>query len=131
MYYSLFNFRYKILTDGLNINKDDFNKIDSFPLQRMGYFLIIIIFSRLFTIQLLETTIQQNTFSRTLKALIHVSDELENAEFNYRLASYYYQTYQPLVAIQSANEAKAIFSKHINCEINVALCDNIFGFILY
>ena len=44
LYYSLFNFRYKILTDGLNINKDDFNKIDSFPLQRMGYFLIIIIF---------------------------------------------------------------------------------------
>ncbi len=68
LYYSLFNFRYKILTDGLNINKDDFNKIDSFPLPYNGYFLIIIIFSRLFTIQLLETTMQQNTFSRTLKS---------------------------------------------------------------
>ncbi len=78
----------------------------------MGYFLIIIIFLRLFTIQLLETTMQQNTFfENAKKLLIHVSDELENAEFNYRLAAYYYQTYQPLVAIQSANEAKAIFFK--------------------
>ena len=68
LYYSLFNFRYKILTDGLNINKDDFNKIDSFPLPENGLFSYYYHFSRLFTIQLLETTMQQNTFSRTLKA---------------------------------------------------------------
>ncbi|ALC51997.1 MULTISPECIES: hypothetical protein [Bacillus] len=128
LYYSLFNFRYKILTDGLNINKDDFNKIDSFPLPENGLFSYYYHFFKAIHNTIIGNyNAAKHLFENAKKLLIHVPDELENAEFNYRLASYYYQTYQPLVAIQSANEAKAIFSKHINCEINVALCDNIFG----
>ena len=128
LYYSLFNFRYKILTDGLNINKDDFNKIDSFPLPENGLFSYYYHFFKAIHNTIIGNyNAAKHLFENAKKLLIHVSDELENAEFNYRLAAYYYQTYQPLVAIQSANEAKAIFSKHINCEINVALCDNIFG----
>ena len=32
LYYSLLNFRYEVLTNGLNITKDAFNKIDSYPI---------------------------------------------------------------------------------------------------
>ena len=67
LYYSLFNFRYKILTDGLNINKDDFNKIDSFPLPEWAIFLLLS-FLRLFTIQLLETTMQRKHFFENAKS---------------------------------------------------------------
>lgn len=32
LYYSLLNFRFKVLTDGLSITKDSFNKIDSYSI---------------------------------------------------------------------------------------------------
>ncbi|HDR3886833.1 TPA: hypothetical protein QCO65_001159 [Bacillus cereus] len=128
LYYSLFNFRYTVLTDGLNITKDAFNKIDSFPLPENGLLSYHYHFFKAIHNTIIgDYNTAKHLFEKAKKLLIHASDELEKAEFNYRLASYYYQTYQPLVAIQTVNEAKEIFSKHINHEINVALCDNIFG----
>lgn len=58
---------------------------------------------------------------------MYAMNEVEEAEFNYRLASFYYQIYKPLLAIDYIRIAKDIFSKHTGYKINVALCDNVFG----
>ncbi len=58
---------------------------------------------------------------------MYVPAEVEKAEFNYRMASFYYQTYKPLPSISYANKAKDFFSK-TNCyNINIALCENVLG----
>ncbi|WP_458859886.1 response regulator aspartate phosphatase, partial [Bacillus paranthracis] len=41
LYYSLLDFRFKVLTDGLSITKDSFNKIDSYaisPNHQLSYY---------------------------------------------------------------------------------------------
>ena len=58
---------------------------------------------------------------------MYAMNEVEEAEFNYRLASFYYQIYKPLLAIDYIRIAKDIFSKQTGYKINVALCDNVFG----
>lgn len=37
LYYSLLDFRYKVLTDGLNITKDSFDKINSFKIPNNSF----------------------------------------------------------------------------------------------
>ena len=42
---------------------------------------------------------------------MYVPAEVEKAEFNYRMASFYYQTYKPLPSISYANKAKDFSAK--------------------
>ena len=38
LYYSLLDFRYKVLADGLNITKDSFNEINSFDIPNSSFY---------------------------------------------------------------------------------------------
>ncbi|MGM2726223.1 tetratricopeptide repeat protein, partial [Bacillus cereus group sp. Bce009] len=44
------------------------------------------------------------------KLLEEIPDEVEKAEFNYAVATFYYHTHQALLATQYANKAKSFFS---------------------
>ena len=48
LYYSLLDFRFKVLTDGLSITKDSFNKIDSTRFHLITNFLTTIIYLKRF-----------------------------------------------------------------------------------
>ncbi|PEK21913.1 hypothetical protein CN568_16705 [Bacillus pseudomycoides] len=129
LYYSLLDFRYKVLTDGLNITKGSFDKINSFKIPNNSFLSYYYhFFKAVHSTILADYNEAREHFEKAEKLLMYVvSNELEEAEFNYRLASFYYQVYKPLLAIDHIRMAKDIFSKHVGYEINVALCDNIFG----
>ncbi|MDF2086500.1 hypothetical protein [Bacillus pseudomycoides] len=128
LYYSLLNFRYKVLADGLNITKDSFNEINSFDIPDNSFLSYYYhFFKAIHSTILADYNEAKEHFEKAEKFLMYVPNELEKAEFNYRLASFYYQIYKPLLAIDHIRVAKDIFSKHAGYEINVALCDNIFG----
>ncbi|WP_242221403.1 Rap family tetratricopeptide repeat protein [Bacillus cereus group sp. BfR-BA-01380] len=128
LYYALLDFRYRVLTDGLSISKHSFDKIESFPTPVdtfLAYYYHF--FKAVHSTILTNYNEARKHYEKAGSLLQHVSDEMEQAEFNYRVASFYYQMYQPLLAIQYATKANEIFSKHVGYEINVALCENVLG----
>ncbi|HDX9580612.1 TPA: hypothetical protein ROX88_004266 [Bacillus pseudomycoides] len=128
LYYSLLNFRYKVLTDGFNITEDSFNEVNSSDIPDKGLLSYYYhFFKAIHEVTISNYTKAKAEFEQAEKLLMYVPNELELAEFNYRIASFYYQTYQPLVAIQYVTKAKNVFSTHTSCEINAALCDNTYG----
>ena len=128
LYYSLLDFRYKVLTDGLNITKDSFNKINSFNIPDNSFLTYYYYFFKAIHSTILADYNQaKEQFEKAEKLLIYVPNEIEKAEFNYRLVAFYYEIYKPLLAIERIQIAKEIFSKHAGYEVNVALCDNAFG----
>ncbi|MGK9486270.1 hypothetical protein [Bacillus tropicus] len=128
LYYSLFNFRYEVLTNGLNITKDAFNEIDIYPIPEnncLAYYYHF--FKAIHNTILADYNEAKNHFEKAEKLLKYVPEELELAEFNYRIASFYYQIYNPLLAINYIQKAKKVFSTHSGYEVNLAACDNVFG----
>jgi len=128
LYYSLLDFRYKVLIDGLNITKDSFNEINSFDIPDSSFLSYYYhFFKAIHSTILADYNEAKEYFEKAKKLLMYAMNEVEEAEFNYRLASFYYQIYKPLLAIDYIRIAKDIFSKHTGYKINVALCDNVFG----
>ncbi|PER52538.1 hypothetical protein COL26_27180 [Bacillus thuringiensis] len=128
LYYSLLDFRYKVLTNGLSISHSEFDEIESLNKPVDNYLTYYYYFYKAMHNTMLANYTEANEyFEKAGRLLTCVPDELELAEFNYRIATFHYQTYQPLVAIQYTTKAKEIFSKHTGYEVNVALCDNVFG----
>ncbi|HDX9695205.1 hypothetical protein [Bacillus thuringiensis] len=128
LYYSLLDFRYKVLTDGLNITKDSFNEINSFDIPDSSFLSYYYhFFQAIHSTILADYNEAKEYFEKAKKLLMYAMNEVEEAEFNYRLAAFYYQIYKPLLAIDYIRIAKDIFSKHTDYKINVALCDNVFG----
>ncbi|WP_242224711.1 Rap family tetratricopeptide repeat protein [Bacillus cereus group sp. BfR-BA-01380] len=128
LYYSLLDFRYKVLTDGLNITKDSFNKINAFDIPADGFLSYYYHFFKAIHATLLANHNEaKEHYEKAENLLKFISNELEQAEFYYRIASFYNITFHSLMGIKYASKAEKIFSKHTGCEINVALCKNILG----
>ncbi|EPZ0458070.1 hypothetical protein [Bacillus cereus group sp. BfR-BA-01489] len=128
LYYSLLDFRYKVLTDGLNITKDSFNEINSFDVPDSGFLSYYYHFFK----AVHETIISnynkaKEEFEKAEKLLIYALNEVEEAEFNYRFSVFSYHTRQPINTLQYANKAKEIFSKYTGYETSIALCENVLG----
>lgn len=49
--------------------------------------------------------------------MVAIPDEIEHAEFYYRIATFYHHTYNNLASIEYANKSRAIFSKYEGYEV--------------
>ncbi|MBL3199801.1 tetratricopeptide repeat protein, partial [Klebsiella pneumoniae] len=61
------------------------------------------------------------------KILVAIPDEIEHAEFYYRIATFYHHTYNNLASIEYANKSRAIFSKYEGYEVKTAFCNSLLG----
>lgn len=127
-YYSLLDFRHKVLTDGLGITKDSFDVAESYDKSSDN---LLTYYYHFF--KAIHATLTTNyneaskNFEKAEQLLKHISDELEHAEFYYRVAIFNQHFYKPVEAIQSITKAKEIFVKYGGYEIKVGLCDNTLG----
>ncbi|PEB90746.1 hypothetical protein COM03_06460 [Bacillus wiedmannii] len=129
-YYSLLNFRYKVLVDGMSITKDSFNQIEKLPnikeeFSFLAYYYYF--FKAIHSTILANYTEAKTHYEKAEELLIDILDDVEKAEFEYRFSTYCYQSYQPFEAIQHVVKAKEIYRNHGGYEINIALCDNVYG----
>ncbi len=129
-YYSLLNFRYKVLVDGMSITKDSFNQIEKLPnikeeFSFLAYYYYF--FKAIHSTVLANYTEAKTHYEKAEELLIDILDDVEKAEFEYRFSTYCYQSYQPFEAIQHVVKAKEIYRNHGGYEINIALCDNVYG----
>ncbi len=128
LYYSLLDFRYKVLVDSLSISKDCFDKIDSYlissnhPLAYYYHF-----FKGIYATLTTDFNLASEHYEQAKLLLVNKTDNLEHAEFYYRMAIFHYHFYQPIESIEYATKAKAIFDKHTGYEVKVGLCKNTLG----
>ncbi|MFV8516538.1 tetratricopeptide repeat protein [Bacillus sp. SBS7] len=127
-HYYLLDFRYKVLIDGIGISKNSFDKLDSLP-KPNGKFLeyYYYFFKSIHSTILSNYSEASNYFDKAERLLKNIPDEVEQAEFNYRVSTLKYQMYQAYSAIEYASKARDIFAKHAGHEMNVALCENVLG----
>lgn len=127
-YYSLLEFRYHYLVDNMSLSKESFNKIEGFEKPEDGalsYYYHF--FKAIHTSVIGNYTEAKEQFDKAETLLCHISDEIETAEFYYKLGSFYYDTHHSLLAIKYVNKAKAIYSKTVGYETNIAFCKNLLG----
>ncbi len=128
LYYSLLDFRYNVLTDGLSITKDSFNEINSFDIPNNSFLSYYYHFFKAIHATLTTNyTEASEHFEKAEKLLMYVPDELEKAEFYYRFCIFLYHFYQPIESIQYATKAKEIFTNNEGYELRIGLCKNMLG----
>ncbi|MEB8723102.1 hypothetical protein P4H14_29490, partial [Bacillus cereus] len=129
-YYSLLDFRYKVLVDGVSITKDSFKNIEKLPNIEEEYLFLsyYYYFFKAINFTIIANYNEAKThYEKAKKLLPYIPNEIEKAEFEYRVSTYCYQSYQPFKAIQHVVKAKEIYLDHVGYGINIALCDNVFG----
>ncbi|WP_242142427.1 MULTISPECIES: tetratricopeptide repeat protein [unclassified Bacillus cereus group] len=128
LYYSLLNFRYQYVIDNVGVSKNSFDKIESFAPptdNRLAYYYHF--FKAIHSSTIGNYNVAKEHFEKAETLLEHISDELEKAEFHYKLGAFHYDIYQGLLSVKQVTKARELFSQHIDCEINVAFCDNLLG----
>jgi response regulator aspartate phosphatase F len=128
LYYFLLDFRYNYLIDNLGISKDSFEKINSFEAPGDNFLAYYYNFFKGIHSNELGNYIEaKEHYKKAETFLEYVPDELEKAEFYYKLETYHYDIQQALLSIKYATKAKDMYIHYSGYEINVAFCDNILG----
>ena len=128
LYYSLLGFRYKVLTDGFNITKDSFNEIDSFKVPDNSFLSYYYhFFKAIHSTIITNYNEASNQFEKAEVLLQYIPNEIEKAEYNYRISAFFYYTKQPINTVMYVNKAIEIFSKYSGYEMNIALAENLLG----
>lgn len=128
LYYSLLDFRYKVLTDSLSITKNSFDIVESYNAPSDEFLSYYYHFFKAVHATLTTNYNEASEYYEKAEELLTaVPDELEHAEFYYRISAFYNYTYQPLKVINYANKALDIFNHHMGYETNIALCKNLLG----
>ncbi|MBW3496551.1 tetratricopeptide repeat protein [Bacillus sp. FDAARGOS_1420] len=128
LYYSLLEFRYTVLTDGLSIQPNSLDSLDEYdmPTDQFLHFYYHF-FKAIHATFTTNYTKAIEYYKQAEKILIDIPDEIEHAEFYYRIATFYHHTYNILASIEYANKSKKIFSKHEGYEIKTAFCNSLLG----
>ncbi|PFK47121.1 hypothetical protein COI93_02295 [Bacillus cereus] len=128
LYYTLLDFRYKVLTDWVAVKEDSLDIVESFEIPTEGFLAYYYHLFKAMHLRLITNyTEAKEQLDKAEKLLRYITNPFEKAEFNYRLGEFYYHSYQEVKAIDYIQKAKEEFSKQSGYEINVALCENVYG----
>ncbi|MCQ6288763.1 MULTISPECIES: RapH N-terminal domain-containing protein [Bacillus cereus group] len=130
MYYSLLNFRFDHLVNTRTFSENHWDYIDQFGtptddfLNYYYYFFKAIYFNEVGQYQL-----AREHFHHAENYITYIPDEIETAEFHYKLATFYYDTFRSALSITQVEKAKEIYSNKFGYETNLAFCDNLLGLL--
>lgn len=123
-FYLLLDYRYKLLINDLNcsLNVEENNLCLN---KQLTYFYYL--FQAIHATYVGSYISANKYFKEAKKYLGFTSDEIERAEFGYRLAIFYNHIQQPLLSAYEAFDAQKLFDQSPGHEINSADCDNLLG----
>ncbi|MDZ5606130.1 Rap family tetratricopeptide repeat protein [Bacillus pseudomycoides] len=128
LYYFLLDFRYKYVIDNLNVSKDSFDKIESYEIPEdslLTYYYHF--FKAIHASTIGNYNIARENYEKAEGLLDIVPDELEKAEFYYKLGAFHYDVYESLQSIKYVTKAKEMFLEQENHERNTGFCENLLG----
>ncbi|MEI4801586.1 Rap family tetratricopeptide repeat protein [Bacillus sp. FJAT-51639] len=125
MYYSLLDFRYKMLIGNFDKDLDEYDSISEQTNDFLKYYYHF--FKFIYAMEVGNYSDAKKHYELAEKLLAAVPDEAEKAEFNYRVALFHYYLSQPLRAIHYATKAQEFFSKNKGYEVKTGACKNTLG----
>ncbi|MEH7815106.1 hypothetical protein [Bacillus toyonensis] len=128
LYHALLKFRYDALVDWIAVREDSFDKVESFEIPTEGFLAYYYhFFKGIYATLTTDYNIASEHYEQAKLLLVNNTDNLEHAEFYYRMAIFHYHFYQPIESIEYATKAKEIFDKQTGYEVKVGLCKNTLG----
>ncbi|MDO6634330.1 Rap family tetratricopeptide repeat protein [Bacillus thuringiensis] len=125
IYYSLLDFRYKMLMGNFEQDLSDFESISGKMDTFLEYYYHF--FKFIYAMEVGNYSNAKKHCELAEELLIVIPDEAEKAEFNYRVALFHYYLSQPLLAIHYATKAQEFFSKNKGYEVKTGACKNTLG----
>ncbi|WP_170958158.1 MULTISPECIES: tetratricopeptide repeat protein [Bacillus] len=126
LYYYLLDFRYKLLTNSTCISLDELETLNKKSIDNgLSYYYHF--YKGIHNTMLANYMEASEHFGKAEQLLMHVPDEIEKAEFNYKLGVLYYHIHQPLLTIKHALKAKELYEKRSSYELNQLECDVTLG----
>lgn len=124
IYYSLLDFRYKMLIGNFDTDLDESiseEQTDKFLTYYYHFFKFI------YAMEIGNYSDARKHCEIAEGLLKDIPDEAEKAEFNYRVGLFHYYLSQPVLAIHYATKAQGFFSEHEGYEIKTGACKNTLG----
>ncbi|HDX9578811.1 TPA: tetratricopeptide repeat protein [Bacillus pseudomycoides] len=128
LYYSLLDFRYQYVIDNIGVSAHSFDEIEAFDIPKdnlLTYYYHF--FKAIHASTIGNYTIAKDNYDKAESILEFIKDDVEHAEFYYKLGAFHYDIYDSLKAIHYVNKAKDIFLKHNNSDRNIGFCENLLG----
>ncbi|PGC56660.1 hypothetical protein COM24_07565 [Bacillus toyonensis] len=128
LYYSLLDFRYQFVVDNLSVSKNSFDKVESFDTPTddfLAYYYHF--FKGMHASTIGEYNVAKENYDKAEAFLESIPDELEKAEFQYKVGAFHYDIYESLNSVKYTTKAKEIFERHMDYERNVGFCENLLG----
>lgn len=128
LYYSLLEFRYTVLTDSLGIQQNSFDAISDYDMPSDHFLRFYYhFFKSIHSTFISNYTEAEEHYKLAEKLLVDIPDEIEHAEFYYRIATFYHHTYKMVASIEYANKSRVIFSKYEGYKVKTAFCNSLLG----
>ncbi|MEC2691110.1 tetratricopeptide repeat protein [Bacillus cereus] len=128
LYYSLLDFRFQYIVDNLGVSASSFDKVEAFEIPTNNFLTYYYhFFKAIHASGIGNYTIAKEHFDKAESLLELVPDEIEKAEFYYKLGAFHYDIYEALNSVKYTAKAKEIFEKHESYERNVGFCENLLG----
>ncbi|MEB8675378.1 tetratricopeptide repeat protein [Bacillus cereus] len=132
-YYLLLDFRYKILCSDFYPNVSGISKAElkEFNINHnssddfLSYYYYF--FKATHEMIMGKYKEAEKDFEKAGEFIVKIPDEIEKAEYNFKLATYYYYVCQPVLVVQFVSKAKSTFLKQAGYDLKIAACDNLLG----
>ncbi|NKW92512.1 aspartate phosphatase [Bacillus toyonensis] len=129
LYYSLLDYSYKVLINKSYVTRSDFDAVEKLTTKTIDEYLKYYyhFYKAVHNTMIANYMEAMEQFEEAERLLEYIPNEIEKAEFNYKLGELYYHLQQPLLTIKHVMKAKDIYKKHEDYVINQIECDTILG----
>ncbi|TKH61466.1 aspartate phosphatase [Bacillus cereus] len=129
LYYSLLDYSYKVLINKSYVTRSDFDAVEKLTTKTIDEYLRYYyhFYKAVHNTMIANYMEAMEQFEEAERLLEYIPNDVEKAEFNYKLGELYYHLQQPLLTIKHVMKAKDIYKKHEDYVINQIECDTILG----
>ncbi|OED06887.1 aspartate phosphatase [Bacillus cereus] len=129
LYYSLLDYSYKVLINKSYVTRSDFDAVEKLTTKTIDEYLRYYyhFYKAVHNTMIANYMEAMEQFEEAERLLEYIPNDIEKAEFNYKLGELYYHLQQPLLTIKHVMKAKDIYKKHEDYVINQIECDTILG----
>ncbi|MDA1675326.1 response regulator aspartate phosphatase [Bacillus cereus group sp. TH152-1LC] len=128
LYYSLLKFRHQYLVDNLGVGKDSFDEIESFEITTDETLLYYYHFFKAIHANIIGNyKAAKEYYDKAESGLKHIPDQLEHAEFYFKLSTFSCHNQQYVEVLKQVSKAKEVYSKYNGYEVNIGYCQNVYG----
>ncbi|OUB79316.1 aspartate phosphatase [Bacillus thuringiensis serovar zhaodongensis] len=129
LYYSLLDYSYKVLINKSYVTRSDFDAVEKLTTKTIDEYLKYYyhFYKAVHNTMIANYMEAMEQFEEAERLLEYIPNDIEKAEFNYKLGELYYHLQQPLLTIKHVMKAKDIYKKYEDYIINQIECDTILG----